>query len=381
LLVVHEKPQTDDAEKGEDAEKERVDWTFEIWRPRSFHQLFSHPKGSFPPGNSNHRQPVPAPKIDLYVGGGCPVDWQKVKVPASVRVIDTRTEEGGVLRGGVYDMASHQLMSGVEVILEKQVAAREWEEEARTKTDASGRFELRAASREYYRLLFESKGYVSRRSGGLDNKLAHASHDRDTFLSKEISLCGIVTDQGGKPIPDVKVTARDTLGIDGLAYESATKLSTTTDADGVFELQSLPEGFTRIQCHAPPLRQETSSHEIYGVPTRDRDGPKPIKIVMMGTGVVQGRVLDRRGKPPTREFIAEIEPKGGRQVGSWAGTEKFRDGGVFEFKGVPTGVYKVLVKPNPMREDEASLSQEFGVSAGKTVKLEFVSDRAHKKDK
>ena len=125
-------------------------------------------------------------------------------------------------------------------------------------------------------------------------------------------------------------------------YQCVPKPSATTDEEGFFELQSLPEGLTQIRCRASSLHQETSIFDIYKVSTKPWDKPEDIKIVMSGTGLVCGKVVGIDGKPPKRAFIAEIEPKGGNKIGSWGGSMQCKKDGSFEFKGVPPGEYIVI---------------------------------------
>ncbi len=182
----------------------------------------------------------------------------------------------------------------------------------------------------------------------------------------EASIKGIVTDPDGNPITGVKVSAMNTIGIDGLGYDCTDAKPSTTDKEGRFEIRSLPKGFTLIRCRASSLHQETSISELYDIPSDD------IRIIMTGTGIVRGKVVGRDGKPPTREFIVELEPREGVKVGSWGGSMQCEKDGSFDFKGVPPGKYILIAKPNPMRESEASAPKLVTVKVGKTVEVEII---------
>ena len=119
LLVVRDWPM-DEASSGGG---KRVDWTFTVWIPESFYHLFNNPKGTFEATHPSFRQPVPPPRIDAFIGGDSPIAWDKVVVPPNVRVVDKRATAapadriGGVVRGSVFDMATHQAIAGATVCL------------------------------------------------------------------------------------------------------------------------------------------------------------------------------------------------------------------------------------------------------------------------
>lgn len=382
LLVVHDwakEPWPGWHNKETAKDKKRIDWTFTIWVPERFHNLFSDRKSSFIYDHFLFHQPVPPPRIDVYLDGDSLIVWKEVEVPANVRVIDTRAEvspvnvdEGGVMRGGVFNMATHQVIASADVILVKRTEPRNWKETTRTKTDKRGFFVLRAIPKGYYEIHISADGYADRNIGVFDNRNGHTYQEFDIFLVKEASCRGVVQDKEGNPIFGVNVYARNIIGIDGLGYQCVPEPSATTDEEGFFELQSLPEGLTQIICRAPSLHQETSIFDLYKVSTKKWIKPEDIKIVMSGTGLVRGKVVGIDGKPPKRAFIAEIEPKGGNKIGSWGGSMQCKKDGSFEFKGVPPGEYIVIAKPNPMREGEASPPKLVTITVGKTVELEIV---------
>ena len=261
---------------------------------------------------------MPSPRIDVYLDADSLIVWEEVEVPSNVRVIDMRAkampvsvDAGGVIRGGVFDMATHQVVVGADVVLSQRTGPRQWKEASRTRTDEDGFFELRAIPKGYYEIHICADGYADRNVGVFHNRNGHAYREFDALLMKTVSRKGIVQDSKGNPIPGVTVYARDTLGIDGLGYKCSADPCATTDENGRFELRSLPGGFTRIWCRAPSLHQETSTFNVYEVSAEPWRKPDPIKIIMSGTGVVRGRVIGKDGRPPTRAFMAEITPKGG----------------------------------------------------------------------
>ncbi len=88
-----------------------VDWVFTVCVPANWNHLYNNPHSYFSSDQPNFRQPVAAPRLDVYVGGQ--VDWDAVRVPSSVVVTDRRLEAngfaadaGGAIRGNVWDMAT-----------------------------------------------------------------------------------------------------------------------------------------------------------------------------------------------------------------------------------------------------------------------------------
>lgn len=385
LLAVHDhvKDSSTEESRPEGAgEKKRVDWTFTIWVPENYYRLFNHPKNHLMVSDHpNFRQPVPQPRIDVYVGGDSPIIWKEVQVPSNIQVIDKRAEsspinleKGGAIRGSVFDMATHQIIANADIVLAKQNEQRQVVESLRTQTDEKGNFEIRNIPHGYYRVHIYANGYAVRDMGPYNNLKRFTYDEFEALLSKTASCKGIVKDEKGNALFGVEVTAREMIGIDGLGYKCPTYPTATTDEQGRFVLTSLPNGFTHIRCRAPSLHQETSILNLYKISSQPLEKPEDIEIVVSGTGLVRGKVIGSDGKPPKRAFIVEIEPKGGNTIGSWGGSMQCKEDGSFEFKGVPLGEYIVIAKPNPMKEGEASSPKPVTITAGKTVEVEIVSD-------
>ncbi|MCX7016840.1 MAG: carboxypeptidase-like regulatory domain-containing protein [Candidatus Sumerlaeota bacterium] len=358
-----------------------VDWTFTIWMPGSYDQWFNdhaHPSSW---DQTNSRRPVPPPQIDVLVGDDGPIRWKDVKVPDNVQIIDLRAESapmdvknGGAIRGRVFDMVTYQTIAAATVVLMRppKKAGDESKETASTRTGDDGRFELSGIPAGYYEVQISAEGYAERMAAYFNNRSGHSLLDFDALINRAASLKGVVVDDKGEPIADVQVGPAEAFGTDGRGYSCAPKPSTTTDAQGVFELADLPEGYVILRCQAPSLHQQTSLFDLYNVsagppqtpPEFRRIAPQEIRIVMTGTGVVRGKVIGPDGKPPTRQFIVEMEPKGGSKIGSWGGSMQCQKDGAFEFTGAPPGEYVLIAHPNPMKEGESSEPKAVTVKAG-----------------
>ena len=379
-IIVHDGPEysfwlDNGNDNKESKEKSWVDWTFTVWRAENWHRLYNSPRSFFISDHPNFRQPVPPPQIDVYIGSGGSIIWKEVKLPPKIHVIDKREGYGpvkpvggGMVRGEIYDMSNGQPIAGAKITIAGQKDRNDPEKVSIGITDAQGSFVIDKIPEGRYDILIRADGYASRKQGSFHNK-GNTYHEFVVELIHEAGIKGIVTDPDGKPIKGVKVSARNTIGIDGLGYVCADAKSATTGEEGRFEIRSLPKGFTRIDCDAPTLHQETSISEMFDIPSDD-----DIKIIMTGTGIVCGKVVGRDGKPPTREFIAELEPIEGIRVGSWGGSMKCKKDGSFDFKGVPPGNYVIITKPNPMSEGEASAPKSVSVKVGETVEVEIIND-------
>ncbi len=377
LLVVHD--QTDKIDRNE---KERVDWSFTVWSPANYYRLFSSPKGALSASHPNYQQPLPPPRIDVYVGGDSPIQWAQVKVPATLKVIDTRTtpdvaQQGGTVTGAVYDMGTHKVIPRAQVRIVKTSRSAPTEILAQDEASERGTFELAGIESGYYQVHVMAEGYVARDWRPFDNRSGKARLDADILLCRSASLTGHVVDQAGQPVSELTVTTRELIGQDGRGYACVNAPQAVTDTNGQFVLKGVPEGYAHLRCRAPSIHQETSIFELY--PVSRRPGPRDpeITLIVTGTGIIQGRVVDAEGNPPTRQFIAELNPKGGSRRGSWGSSGRIKKDGSFDIKGIPPGEYILTAQPNPMREGEATDPKPIVVIAGKTIEVTVKTDHAH----
>ncbi|MBM4041931.1 MAG: carboxypeptidase regulatory-like domain-containing protein, partial [Planctomycetes bacterium] len=348
-----------------------ADWTFTVWRPESWHRLYNNPERSYDFGNLNFRTPVAPPRIDVYLGGGAIV-WQGGRVPEKIRVIDRRAQAapielvgGGLIRGDVYDMATGQAMAGAEITLLKSKDRREWEEVRRLQADALGSFEIaKIPYGGFYMATIRAKGYASRgRSYDLDEN--EPFEESIIELVREAGLRGIVTDAAGKPLPGVGVSAFTLLGIDGQRYHCPDAQTLTTSAEGRFEFRSLPKGHAQIRTNAPSMQQATSIFALYPVPSKD------IRIVMTGTAIVRGSVVEKNGDPPADIAHIHLEAAGPVRIGKWGGSMECSPDGRFEFKGVPPGEYILSAKPILPGQPPDPNAKTITIKAGDTVDIQL----------
>ena len=359
-LVVHDGPGPLYGFGGRDKKQDRprVRWAFTVWRPENWHRLFNSPRSLGPRRRPGFRIPVPPPKIDVYVGGGSPIDWDRVVVPEKVRVVDQRKgaraarPAEGVVRGEVYDMATGQVVAGAQVAILPVGRDERWnrflrgtggkakppgEGVGRSATDESGRFEIHKIPAGRFKIHIGAKGFATRIHGYYDNA-GKTQHEFVAELCPEASISGVVTDSAGNPLPGVNVAAANALGIDGLSYWCPDAAPATTDAAGRFKVTGLPKGYVQIRCRGKSLHQVSSRHELHGVPAKD------MALVMARCGIVRGTVVADEKKLRAGRIHVRIAPAGGERVGQYGGSARCGADGRFEFKGVPPGRYLVTTR-------------------------------------
>jgi len=375
-IVLHDGPSYNHFLRKTDQDPEqspetRLDWSFTVWVPENWHRAYNDPKTLANTSSPNYRQPVGAPRLDVYIGGGPVVFPADFATPRGVVLIDQRAAsapikpvDGGLVQGDVYDMSTGKPIAGAEVILSLPPARGGSKEIMRGRSDALGAFRIEKIPAGHYIITIQAEGYAPREVGRYENA-ANAYHDLVVELARAASLKGTVTDLQGRPISQAKVYTRDLLGIDGRGYTLAGSQTTTSDGQGRFEISSLPIGFTHLRCQAASLHLTNSIFEIYPIPTQS------IKLVMEGTGILRGRVVDDEGNVPTTEVHVHLEPVGER-IGKWGGSMRCATDGSFQFTGVPPGNYWVSTDLMAAIEGDGTRAEHVSIKAGDTLELKIV---------
>ncbi len=369
LLVVHDAPKET---HGLDFDGKRVDWTFNVFVPASFHRLFNS-ESSFQADHPAYRQSVPPPRIDVYVGDESPIQWDDVVVPEQVRVFDMRkTDASGrsipsTVRGQVFDMTNHQVIAGALVSIVKHNRKGDDQILKQVKTDEQGKFVIKVTEEGRAALMVKAEGYVPRHVFGINGYGQHA--EWDVTLLKGASLEGVVMDTEGNPLNGITVELKEMIGIDGKGYTCAEDFQVITDDEGYFKFDALPYGSVRLNCVAKGMHQKNSILERYKVTPYKFEKPEKIVLVLDGTGTIKGKITDGEGNPPERPAIVELEPEGGNKIDSWGGSMMVKEDGTYEFKGVPPGVYYIKAMPNPRSSKEVSTPRKVTVNAGETYEV------------
>jgi carboxypeptidase family protein len=356
-LVIHDGPQEVSYLKDpKDANSNaRLDWSFTIWVPASWHQIFNNPKSHFAEDSTNFRQPVDPPRLEVYIGGGG-VDWTKVEVPANVRVRDERESASGVVAVGggmsrvdAYDMGTGKPIPGVRVVVAKATEQRAGEQPAdQTIAEAQGGddgvIEVTKIPPGTHRVWIEAAGYAPRLLGSYERFTERTFKHYTTELAKLASVNGTVTDGEGKPLPNAQVEIDSAMGMDARSYGLPDARPVVTDASGHFELTRLPAGYLRLRTTAPGF-QYHYDRTIYDAPTNG------LVFRLFSAGGIRVTVTDKSGRAISRfegnPIMVHFEPKEGSTIGSWGGDATVKDDGTFEFTKVPPGEYRISSHPNP----------------------------------
>jgi protocatechuate 3,4-dioxygenase beta subunit len=174
--------------------------------------------------------------------------------------------------------------AGVEgVSVESTSALSEYDTKWAT-TDADGRFAVPAREGETYRVTAERNGLVSPEPvdvpGGKQDVVL-----RIETPPKSRGLAGVLVDEDGKPLAGTRIEARhpeDHRKVVG--YD-------TTDADGRFAIEGLPDGAFRLELNDYDPRGLALVHGLF-----DR-GTRGLRITARGTVAISGVVVDEDGRP------------------------------------------------------------------------------------
>ena len=350
-LVVHEGPHESPFLRNDQDEKveTRVDWSFTVWNPASWHRLYNNPKSTFAAGDPSggFRSAVEPPRIDVYVGGGAGIEWARVKVPKNVRVTDERASSAGyaagtgsVVRGDVYDMVTSKPVAGVRIrVARYDDKLGKYEDVALGQADADGQFEVTKIPPGTHLVEASADGYAPRVLGD-DAFGSDTLKEFTVYLATAARVTATVTDIAGKPVAGVIVRADDIMGPDGGGYPLATSVEAKTDADGHVELTGLPRGYCRPYAHAKGYAM-LNVLEVHPVPS------ERISLRVTATGTVSGKVTRIGGGALDADYVISIEPEGGLRIGSWGGSGQVKPDGTFSFENVPPGRYTVSARPNP----------------------------------
>ena len=340
---------------GDDA---HFDWSFTVWVPASWNQLYNNPKSFFGSDQPQFRQPVDPPRLDIFIHAGG-VDWSKIKVPANVRVKDERAAAAGVValggavvRADFYDMNTGKPVEGAHLTVARlaegqQNQAQNYEPVGDALSNAEGRALVEKIPAGNVRITATAAGYAPR-SLGYDRFDSAAFRPFTVSLAKASALRGIVADANGQPVAGAMVRADSILAPDGRGYpppDAPNSAAVPTDAAGRFVLAALPAGFATLSVRAEGFY----FGDLFAL--HDVPGTGEVRLILHRSCKVQVTVTDKSGRPlatfENAPLLVEIEPKAGSGIGTWGGSAQVKPDGSYEFAGMPAGEYRVKSHPNP----------------------------------
>ncbi|MGI6271758.1 MAG: carboxypeptidase regulatory-like domain-containing protein [Anaerohalosphaeraceae bacterium] len=368
-VVVHNGPRTLPLR-----EKPRMDWTFTAWVADNWKELFNNPKSVFMADHPDYGKPMPAPWIDVYVGGGGIV-WDEVIVPEGVTVVERRPGAigeafagKGLVRCRVFDLDTKKPLAGAEVVVAEYNQEVNPRPPLTGKTDANGSCEIAQIPLANYTVSVRADGYAPRKIGSYGNTLPEY-FTFETHLTRFAAIWGFVVDTDMRPVANAKVSAGNAITVDGLGYMMPEPYSAITDERGMFQIASLPVGSVTLRCRAGDMHLTNSIFELYPVPSEG------VRLVMTKTSVVRGKVYTKEWQTPKGNVHVTIRPVG-EQIGKWGGSMRVQEDGSFEFKGVPPGDYLVGIGGMIETEEEKKKATLVSVRGDTVYEVELLQDEA-----
>jgi hypothetical protein len=356
----------------EHREAARIDWSFTVWVPASFNRIKAFPP-DLRPGLEMADDGSPIPRIDVYAGGS--INWDEVKVPEGIDVVDNRLvahgftlEDRTVLEGAVTD-----LESGAPLAAEVQLQLIETQDSGGYKytvvralrTDADGHWVIKNAPAGWYQLVAVADGYASRILGYGRFEDQPVWNAYNAGLAPAASVSGRVIDDAGQPLPGVEVRL-DNVAVDNAAYNPAGSVTAVTGDDGRFEITGAPQGkgslwLTRPGYVRPGLGADTAVPASGLTLTMQRAASMKVTVDFGDNPRAAGT-----------EYLVNVSPEGGDEVGSWGGSSQIDDDDTTTFTQIPAGRYVLTGRPNPssanQQTDPVTVDLDPGESEEVTLK-------------
>lgn len=327
-----------------DSKKHFVDWQFVCWVPANWQHLRNAKAGLLPAGEEGE-----LPKTELVVFLTDRIDWNAIKVPEEVKVIDERLEangipagQGGALRGTVVDLNNVPIV-GATISVGKDATTREGT------SDDHGEYLIKQIPDGTHPIKVAAKGFASKDVYYYEFTTANL-RTINVALAESADVRVRVVDQENNPLPNVDLTLYHCKDRQGNDYRIASNRKYTTDANGECELVDVPDGKVKLGCR-------TKEYYYNSVLNEHDTNEDPIVLKLLPTGSVKVSVFSPEGQPVTTKYIVEINEKGvdpikGGTVGSWGGSANIGADGTYTFERIPPGDYVVTGKPNPGRSGD-----------------------------
>jgi hypothetical protein len=356
---------TGDATKKADT---RMDWVFMVWQPATWEQLRNLP-ADLNPTDPGDAEKGPPSTITVYTGGN--LRWSDVAVPKGVEVIDERLEahgftpaDGIVLEGKVIDLATKRPLAArvrLQRVEPQPKGGYKYTVVAEVVADSQGRWVLKKVPAGWHRLVLEADGFVPRVVGyaQFDNQPRWQFYDGG--LSRAAAVSGRITDHDGHPLTDVHVQIVNVVSdVDG-RYESPQEYNVHTGADGRFRSDQLPVGRATIWLSKSGFCRLGLGKPIT-LPAKD------FELTMIKAARLRVTV-DFTGTKRPQEYIVQVEPEGGDEVGKWGGSAQIDAKNQITFDDVPPGRYVIHGGPNPSGENERTQPMPIILNGGRTIEV------------
>jgi hypothetical protein len=335
-----------------------VDWSFTVWVPTAWQTLYGPGKPILFSDDPNAGKPMPAPRLDLYLGGNAPVTFDKLRLPANVQLHDQRASTAGVditagtvLRVRMSDLRSGLPLPGGQVIVTGRNEKGQYDAPVSSaQSDTDGVTLLTAIPAGTYQISAGAPGYVEAVIGYGDYSEARLEKF-EVALAEAGSVSGRVIDEKGIGVPELRVQAANTLIAMDVPYRALHKPETVTDAAGRFTLDGLPVGLVQIWIQSTDYFH-TDMFAYHKVPATD------ITIPVRPCGSLLVRIVDADGngiqKWNEQPIQVSVERTAGAVRGSWGGGADVESDGTYLFRGVHPDTYTVSVS-NASKQSRVSV--------------------------
>jgi hypothetical protein len=283
-------------------------------------------------------------RVVAYKRGFSPSESRKVDPNMAARDLSIVLSKGEEVGGIVRDTAGHPL-AGVAVTMQRIGRDLLADVADPPLTDSEGRFSTRVTA-ETWRATFSKEGYLTREITNLT--LTATTKPLLATLEPAAAIRGRIVRSDGSGIESARVTAEDMPG------------QTITAADGSFTLAPVRAGANVVTCKTPG---GATGEANVTAPASD------VRVVVDGTGVLRGRVVDKGGAPvPMFEVLVSPFSSGNEGLAQFADAD-----GRFTLNDVPAGEMEVTVSADGFFK---TLKHGVEVEAGKaTEEMTFTLSR------
>ncbi|MFN2386367.1 MAG: carboxypeptidase regulatory-like domain-containing protein [Thermoanaerobaculia bacterium] len=272
---------------------------------------------------------------------------RSVTPPAENVVLVLKT--AGILRGRVEDAETKRAITDFSISYSAPRAGgmmlRFGGTNDRAFQSADGSFEMTEVSPGRWVLRGSAPGYRSAEVGPVELGEGETKDGLELSLRKGGTLSGRVLDpRRGTGVPNATVAWQEAASESGsrMAAMIASRFSggdtsTTTDADGRFSFDGLPDGKVVLTASHPDFLDVTK--EV----AADSDG---VDITLSVGGTISGSVVGRDGRTPLAGAVVSLNALGGSSGMGWMDTEPVRAdaGGNFLFEHLRAGRYRVTAE-------------------------------------
>ena len=273
-------------------------------------------------GSSKHSNAASHGGVKGPAIGAVQKDRKGPTQPASVSGRVTRKQDGAGVAGAIVSLTPAELMAMfIKSEAPTLVAV----------TDANGNWTAPRVMPGAYVIAATARGYLPGEHGKLTVGSGEQKKGIDITLTMGGTIVsGTVTDVGGGPIADARISA--TKGeIPDLSGHS--ELIATSNGDGKYEL-TLPDGDFRLEATHDDYTSDTERIEVAGAPLT-------VDFSLIPGAVVRGSVVARDSGKPVPGALVRAEGGGRGRGGDNGGTTVADENGNFVLRSLPGGTLEL----------------------------------------